>query len=505
MAPGRTLKFSTGVAVRRAVIAGARAWIGRRAKRYFILAGLMVTLLLGVGCSSGDGDGRANREEGEGERDSIIKTVKPVDTAAEAKEANGGLGEAVEVGGVSLRVIDVRSRDRIYAIAHPGAEPVTKGGGFGEFVAVDYVARNVSGSPLTTHARATLVDEQGDGYGQAGIEPPAGGLDDMKLGTGQRWSSTMFFQVPNGISPERLEVRTRRDVVRIDLLETHPEGIPPEDYLRVYHLYFNEKASEEAYEMFDPASVENITLGEWMSFYEPLWGKRYVSLDNLRRLSLNGDRATFALERTFYDGDGNAVPDPEVGASVVQEMVKTGEEWKLVMGEDLISDIIAVIGPDKTPPPKATTPEKTPPKFTQPEETTEETVPERTEPVETTAAEATTVADQAPEEVLASQYELVNAGVYAAAYALFDSGSQQLVSPEEYGAYFESLAPYEITAYSFSSTRVQGETATVVVDLTVSSAAGVEQYQVSQQMVLEDGSWRAVMREEQVAAFTRAG
>jgi hypothetical protein len=79
-------------------------------------------------------------------------------------------------------------------------------------VAVDYVARNVSGSPLTTRARATLVDEQGDGYGQAGIEPPAGGLDGMELGTGQRRASTMFFQVPNGIFPERLEVRTRRDV-----------------------------------------------------------------------------------------------------------------------------------------------------------------------------------------------------------------------------------------------------------------------------------------------------
>ena len=126
-------------------------------------------------------------------------------------------------------------------------------------------------------------------------------------------------------------------------------------------------------------------------------------------------------------------------------------------------------------------------------------------PAETTAAETTTVADQAPEEVLASQYELVSAGDYAAAYALFDDQSQQLVSPEEYGAYFATLAPYEITSYSFSSAQVQGETATVVVDLTVSSSAGVEQYQVSQQMVLEDGSWRVVMRPEQVASFTAAG
>ncbi len=113
--------------------------------------------------------------------------------------------------------------------------------------------------------------------------------------------------------------------------------------------------------------------------------------------------------------------------------------------------------------------------------------------------------DQGPDEVLASQYELINAGDYDSAYALFDERSQALVSAEQYGAYFASLAPYEIAGYSFSSVQIQGETAIVVVDLTVSSSAGVERYQVSQQMVLEDGGWRAVMRPEQVASFTAAG
>jgi len=473
---------------------------------YLTVLGILATLLLGFACSPGEG-GRA-RDGGGEERDSVIKASgqEAAGTDAREQEPDGGLGEAVRVGGISLRVFDVRSRDRIYSVSRPGAKPETKGGGFGEFVAVDYVARNVSGSPLTTEGRATLVDDQGNAYGQAGIEPPAGGVDGMELGTGRKRASTMFFQVPNGISPERLEVRTPRDVARIDLLDTHREEIPPEDYLHVYHAYFNEKAAEEAYEMLDPTTVQNITLGEWLTFYEPLWGERYLNLDNLRRVSVVGDRATFAMDRTFYDEDGDPVPDPEVDASVVQEMVRTAGEWKLVMREDLISDIIAVIGPDETPEPEATTPETTVPEFTQPEET----VPERTEPTEatapeTTAAEATTVADEAPEEVLASQYELVNAGDYAGAYALFDVQSQQLVSPEEYAAYFESLAPYEITSYSFSSAQIQGETATVVVDLTVSSAAGMEQYQVSQQMVLEDGSWRAVMRPEQVTSFSAAG
>ncbi|HZA44250.1 MAG TPA: hypothetical protein VE568_02965, partial [Rubrobacter sp.] len=67
--------------------------------------------------------------------------------------------------------------------------------------------------------------------------------------------------------------------------------------------------------------------------------------------------------RTFYDADGDPVPDPEVDASVVQEMIMAGGEWKLVMREDLVSDIIAAIGPDETPTPEATTPEL---EFTQP-------------------------------------------------------------------------------------------------------------------------------------------
>jgi micrococcal nuclease len=107
-----------------------------------------------------------------------------------------------------------------------------------------------------------------------------------------------------------------------------------------------------------------------------------------------------------------------------------------------------------------------------------------------------------PENVLASQYQHINAGDYQAAYKLFDNQSQQLVSSEQYRAYFTSVAPYEITSYSFPSVRIQGETASLVVDLAVSSSAGQDSYRVTQRMVREDGSWRVTMREEQVASFT---
>jgi micrococcal nuclease len=110
-----------------------------------------------------------------------------------------------------------------------------------------------------------------------------------------------------------------------------------------------------------------------------------------------------------------------------------------------------------------------------------------------------------PDEVLSSQYEHINAGRYRAAYDLFDEESQQTISEEQYKAYFASKAPYEITAYSFSSVRTQGDSASVVADLAVTSSDGYDEYGVTQALVREDGSWRVIMRGEQVESFSGAG
>ena len=327
-------------------------------------------------CSSG--------EEGKGGEGDMIAGASKQSTpepSQEQTEPDGGIGDAVETKDLSFRIFEVRSKDRIYSMSKPGASPVSRGDVSSEYVAIDYVVRNISGSPLTTEAKATLIDDQGNAYRQdASIEPPSGGTDGMQLATAQSRASTMFFKVPNGIIPETLVVRTSGDKVRFDLLQRNREKIPPEDYLRVYHLYLNEQANEEAYEMFDPTTVQSITLGEWLSFYEPLWGKRYVSLDSLRPLSKGPERATFQMDRTFYEADGDLVLDPEVNPSVTQEMVKVDGEWKLIMRDDLVYDIIAVIGPDETPPPETTTPEHTQPPAND---------PETTQPSETTAAEST--------------------------------------------------------------------------------------------------------------------
>jgi hypothetical protein len=341
---------------------------------------LLVALLVSSACSTGD--------EGQiGEGDVIAGTSKQrtMDLAPKQTETDGGIGDGVEAGNLRFRIFEVRAEDRVHVMSEPGKRPVTQGNTSSEYMAIDYLAKNISGSPMTTGAKATLLDDQGNSYRQdKSIEPPSGGTDGMELGTAQTKASTMFFEVPNGIIPATLEIEASGGEARFDLLKRDMQSVPPEDYLRVYHLYFNEQAYEEAYEMFDPASVQNITLGEWLTFYEPLWGKRYVSLDNLTLLSESSGQAVFQMTRTFYDEDGDIVADPEINPSVTQEMVEVDGEWKLVMRDDLVSDIIAVIGPDETPEPKAPAPEKTSPERTKPPST----VPEATEPSESTRSAA---------------------------------------------------------------------------------------------------------------------
>src|SRR5215216_810886 len=116
--------------------------------------------------------------------------------------------------------------------------------------------------------------------------------------------------------------------------------------------------------------------------------------------------------------------------------------------------------------------------------------------------ETTPPQEKSPKEVLASQYEHINAGDYKAAYALFDTQSHQIVSLKQYKAYFRNNSPYSIDHYSFTSVNVNGDSATVKADLSVYSSTGNDHYQVSQQLVRQDGGWRVVMRDEQAASFT---
>ncbi len=338
-------------------------------KNVLMLAVFVVALLVAPACSSAGGGKGGDVIAGSSQQRAPDSAKK---RAADA-EPDGQIGDSIKAGDLSFRVFEVRSKDRIYAMSKPGASPKTRGDASSEYVAIDYLTKNVSGSPLTTGAEVKLIDDKGNSYKlDDSIEPPSGGTDGMELGTGQTRASTMFFEVPNGIVPETLAIETRRGKAVVDLFERNPKKIPPEDYLRVYHLYLNEGAYEEAYEMFDPSSVQDITLGEWLSFWEPRWGKQYVTLDGLTPLYQGSTQATFQVTRTFYNRKGNIASDPEIDSSTTQELLKTDGEWKLVMGDDLVSDIIAVIGPDEPPIPETTTRESTEPQTNVPESTTPE-------------------------------------------------------------------------------------------------------------------------------------
>ncbi len=364
--------------------------------RYLVLVGLLALLVAAPACS-GQPEQDAGKEAQEQARNrpegGQAREADPVAGLLDTEETDGGVGERVEIGAVSLRVFAVRSEDVVYFAPGPGRRVGVEDSGSGEFVAVDFVAQNDSESRVTVRPEAMLGDDSGATHRRDGsVQVPNLVDGEMELGAGQKRASTLFFDVPNGTTPERLGLLASEEEARIDLLSDEQDRVPPDDYLRVYHLYFAQKAYEEAYEMYDPATTQDITQGDWLTFYEPLWGSRYISLDSLTRVFVGADEASFEMDRTFYDRDGEPVSDPVLNAPVLQDMVRSDGAWKLVMGQDLISEIAAEVPefdlPSETEEPDPDDPETTAPDTTVPETTAPETTTPEPAVPETTASPA---------------------------------------------------------------------------------------------------------------------
>lgn len=329
-------------------------------RAYSALGTVFLALLLAMACSKeratyGDQDSTQPSPSGSTGSAAPRTSDLPATTTQETGPVTVGLGENAELGDLYLRAFEVRSEDIVYSTPGPGEPPVSRGGPSAEYLAIDYVVENASSSPATLQLEATLEDAQGGTHSPDGsIELPGSGLYGAELEPGERLASTILFEVPSGTSPESLALEAAGEQAVVDLTDSHSGEVPPEDYLYVYHLYFNERAYEEAYEMLDPDSTKGITLGEWLTFYEPLWGERYISLDRLEQVSSGPEEAAFSMQRTFYGADGSTIDDPALNASVMQEMKREGEEWKLVMREDLAQDILyaqATPAPTATPDP----------------------------------------------------------------------------------------------------------------------------------------------------------
>lgn len=276
-----------------------------------------------------DGDGRGRGERGEPE-EQIVREREPRESPTDGlleqqAEADGGVGQRVEVGDVSLRLFEVRSEDVVYFAPAPGARVGVEDSLSGEFVAVDFVAQNDGTEQLTVRPETLLEDDGGATHRRVeSVQVPNLIGGEMALEPGQKKASTLFFGVPNGTTPERLGVRVAGEAAGFDLLADERDRVPADDYLRVYHLYFAQRAYEEAYEMYDPATTQGITQGDWIRFYEPLWGSRFIGLDSLTRVFVVGDEAEFEMDRTFYERDGDPVDDAVLNAPVLQEMVRSG-------------------------------------------------------------------------------------------------------------------------------------------------------------------------------------
>jgi hypothetical protein len=350
--------------------------------KYLALAGLLALLLATAACSAPP-ETEAPEEDARGQDQNRpaggqAREVDPLVALLRDEGTDGAIGERVDFGDVSLRVFGVRSEDIVYFAPGPGQGFGEKDSGSGEFLAVDFVAQNDSDSRVTLRPETIIGDDSGASHRpDDSVRVPNLVNGQMVLEAGQKRASTLFFDVPNGTTPERLGLLVSGEGVKVDLLSDRLDRVPPDDYLRVYHQYFAQKAYEEAYEMYDPATTQDITQGDWLTFYEPLWGSRFIGLDSLTRVFVVGDEASFEMDRTFYDRNGDPVADPALNAPVLQDMVRADGAWRLVMGQDLISAIAAEV-PRFAPPSETETtapddPEADAPEATAPEATVLET------------------------------------------------------------------------------------------------------------------------------------
>lgn len=322
--------------------------------RLSFVAGILIILATFIACTAeSPQQDQENKPEAKSNTESTRDSTAPSssETTGQATKSSASVGEAVDVGDLSIRVFDVRAETTVDFISDRAASPEVRESS-GEYVAVDYIAENNSDAPAALETEAVIEDSQGSSYPlDETIDVRSGGdTAAADLGPTEKRASTMFFEVPGGTTPTQLNVEHSGEQVQVDLTRNSRSEIPSDDYLYVYHAYFNQRAYEEIYEMLDPATTQGISLGDWLTYFESVWGQWYLSLDALTPISSSTDQASYQMDRTFYGAD-----DSITSNSVIQEMLKDGDEWKLILRDDQANDILAA----QAPVPETTTPETT--------------------------------------------------------------------------------------------------------------------------------------------------
>lgn len=323
--------------------------------RLSFIAGILIILATIIACTPEESSqqDQENKPEARSNKESTRDATTSSSTE-QATKPSPSVGEAVDVGDLSIRVFDVRAETTVDFISDRAASPEVRESS-GEYVAVDYVAENTSGAPVILETEAAIEDSQGSSYPlDETIDVRSGGeTAAAELGPAEKRASTMFFEVPGGTTPTQLNLENSGEQVKIDLTGNSRSEIPSDYYLYVYHAYFNQRAYEEIYEMLDPATTQGITLGVWLMYFESVWGQWYLSLEALTPISSTPSEASYQMDRTFYGTDDSITTN-----SVVQEMFKDGDEWKLILRDDQANDILAAQAPETTGP-EITSPETT--------------------------------------------------------------------------------------------------------------------------------------------------
>ncbi len=112
------------------------------------------------------------------------------------------------------------------------------------------------------------------------------------------------------------------------------------------------------------------------------------------------------------------------------------------------------------------------------------------------------LAEATPQEVLALYYRYQNEQALEQAYGLLSSQSQQVVSFEQFVGRWQEMPSYAIEEYSIYPVEVQDDVVTLRAELTVAVGGLTLPGGSTRQMVREEGGWRVVLSEEEVAAYT---
>ena len=109
-----------------------------------------------------------------------------------------------------------------------------------------------------------------------------------------------------------------------------------------------------------------------------------------------------------------------------------------------------------------------------------------------------------PKETLALQYEYNNMTAFEQAYELFAQETKDRVPVQTYASvqWEDTLVFLD---YSFPSIDLRGDRATIDRVATYTNGEETGQDKATQEMVLEDGGWRVVMRDEQYEVFVGGG